>query len=158
MRVDSEKGRYMRALVQRVNHVSVAVEGSVVGSIGKGFLVLLGVGQNDTEAQAEKLWSKISKMRIFEDAQGKTNLGLRDVDGEVLLVSQFTLYANCKKGNRPSFTEAGGPGEAKRLYEHFASLIERDLGAVQTGVFGAMMQVDLQNDGPFTIWLDTDTL
>lgn len=148
----------MRALVQRVNHAHVSVDGNVVGTIGKGFLVLLGVGHNDTEAQAEKLWGKISKMRIFEDADGKTNLSLGDVGGKVLVVSQFTLYANCKKGNRPSFTDAGAPAEAKRLYEYFASLVKRDLGAVETGVFGAMMQVDLQNDGPFTIWLDTEGL
>lgn len=148
----------MRALIQRVNQASVSVEGETVGAIGKGFLVLLGVGHADTEAQADKLWNKISKMRIFEDEQGKTNLSLQDVDGEVLVVSQFTLYANCKKGNRPSFTDAGAPDEAKRLYGYFASLVKRDLGAVQTGVFGAMMQVSLENDGPFTIWLDTETL
>lgn len=148
----------MRALIQRVNQASVTVEGETVGAIGKGFLVLLGVGHADTEAQADKLWSKISKMRIFEDEQGKTNLSLQDVGGGVLVVSQFTLYANCKKGNRPSFTDSGAPDEAKRLYEYFASLVERDRGTVQTGVFGAMMQVALENDGPFTIWLDTETL
>ena len=109
-------------------------------------------------AQADKLWSKISKMRIFEDENGKTNLSLADVHGEVLVVSQFTLYANCKRGNRPSFTDAGAPDEANRLYEYFASLVARDLGHVETGSFGAMMQVELVNDGPFTIWLDTDTL
>lgn len=148
----------MRALVQRVTHASVTVEDETVGKIGNGFLVLLGVGQTDTEAQADKLWSKISKMRIFEDEAGKTNLSLADVDGEVLVVSQFTLYANCKRGNRPSFTEAGASDEANRLYEYFADLVRRDLGHVETGSFGAMMQVDLTNDGPFTIWLDTDTL
>lgn len=148
----------MRALVQRVNHASVTVDGDVVGAIDKGFLILLGVGHDDTEAQADKLWSKILKMRIFEDDDGKTNLSLGDVGGKVLVVSQFTLYANCKKGNRPSFTDAGAPDEAKRLYEYFADLVKRDLSTVETGVFGAMMQVDLQNDGPFTIWLDTDVL
>ncbi len=148
----------MRALVQRVTHASVTVEGDVVGKIGKGFLILLGVGHDDTEAQADKLWSKISKMRIFEDENGKTNLGLADVGGEVLVVSQFTLYANCKRGNRPSFTDAGAPDEANRLYEYFADLVRRDMGRVETGSFGAMMQVDLCNDGPFTIWLDTEAL
>lgn len=148
----------MRALIQRVTHASVTVDGEVIGKIGKGYLVLLGVGHEDTEAQAEKLWSKILKMRIFEDENGKTNLSLADVDGKVLVVSQFTLYANCKKGNRPSFTGAGAPDEANRLYEYFAGLVRRDLGEVQTGSFGAMMDVELLNDGPFTIWLDTDAL
>ena len=148
----------MRALIQRVTHARVTVEGNAIGKIGRGLLVLLGVGHNDTEAQADKLWSKISKMRIFEDENGKTNLGLCDVGGEVLVVSQFTLYANCKRGNRPSFTDAGAPDEANRLYEYFASLVRRDMGHVETGSFGAMMQIDLINDGPFTIWLDTDAL
>ncbi|WP_294441190.1 D-aminoacyl-tRNA deacylase [uncultured Slackia sp.] len=148
----------MRALIQRVTQASVTVEGEVVGSIGKGYLILLGVGHGDAEAQADKLWSKISKMRIFEDENGKTNLSLADVEGEVLVVSQFTLYANCKKGNRPSFTDAGAPDEANRLYEYFAGLVCRDLGHVETGSFGAMMEVALVNDGPFTVWMDTDTL
>ncbi len=148
----------MRALIQRVTSASVTVEGDVIGTIGSGFLILLGVGHNDTEAQADKLWSKISKMRIFEDENGKTNLSLSDVGGEVLVVSQFTLYANCKRGNRPSFTDAGAPDEANRLYEYFAGLVRSDMGHVETGSFGAMMNVELVNDGPFTIWLDTDTL
>ena len=148
----------MRALIQRVTQASVTVEGEVVGSIGKGYLILLGVGHGDAEAQADKLWSKISKMRIFEDENGKTNLSLADVEGEVLVVSQFTLYANCKKGNRPSFTDAGAPDEASRLYEYFAGLVRRDLGHVESGSFGAMMEVALVNDGPFTVWMDTDTL
>lgn len=148
----------MRALIQRVTHASVTVDEEVIGKIGKGYLILLGVGHEDTEAQADKLWSKILKMRIFEDENGKTNLSLADVEGKVLVVSQFTLYANCKKGNRPSFTGAGAPDEANRLYEYFASLVRRDLGEVETGSFGAMMDVELLNDGPFTIWLDTDNL
>lgn len=148
----------MRALIQRVSNASVAVEGETIGSIGKGFLVLLGVGHEDSEAQAEKLWSKISKMRIFEDENNKTNLSLTDIDGEVLVVSQFTLYANCKRGNRPSFTNAGAPAEANRLYEYFCDLVKRDRGHVETGSFGAMMDVSLLNSGPFTIWLDTDEL
>ncbi len=148
----------MRAVIQRVTHAQVDVEGTTVGSIEKGYLILLGVGQQDGEAQADKLWNKILKLRIFEDADGKTNLSLADVDGEVLVVSQFTLYAQCKKGNRPSFTEAGSPDEANRLYEYFCSLVRRDRGLVACGRFGADMQVSLQNDGPFTICLDTDTL
>lgn len=148
----------MRALIQRVSHASVTVEGQVIGSIGNGFLILLGVGHDDTEAQADKLWAKISKMRIFEDENGKTNLSLADVHGEVLVVSQFTLYANCKRGNRPSFTDAGAPDEAKRLYEYFANLARRDVKHVATGSFGAMMHVELLNEGPFTIWLDTKDL
>ncbi len=148
----------MRAVVQRVSRAEVSVDGVTVGRIGKGFLVLLGVGQNDTEAEAQKLWSKIFKMRIFEDDGGKTNLPLAGVDGEVLVVSQFTLYANCKRGNRPSFTDAGSPVEAERLYEHFVELASADIPNVQTGRFGAMMEVSLTNDGPFTVCLDTDTL
>ena len=148
----------MRALVQRVSNARVNVDGTTVGSIGRGLLVLLGVGLDDSEAQAQRLWDKIRKMRVFEDAQGKTNLALSDVEGAVLVVSQFTLYADCRKGNRPSFTEAAPPGEARRLYEHFTDLVRRDLGNVETGVFGAMMEVALTNDGPFTVWLDTDLL
>lgn len=148
----------MRAAVQCVSEASVHVDGSVVGSIGKGFLVLLGVGADDGEAQAEKLWHKISRLRVFEDENGKTNLSLSDVGGEVLVVSQFTLYANCKKGNRPSFTEAAPPEKANELYEYFCQLARDDGKTVQQGVFGAMMDVRLTNHGPFTIWLDTDTL
>ena len=139
----------MRALVQRVSNARVNVDGTTVGSIGRGLLVLLGVGLDDSEAQAQRLWDKIRKMRVFEDAQGKTNLALSDVEGAVLVVSQFTLYADCRKGNRPSFTEAAPPGEARRLYEHFTDLVRRDLGHVE---------VALTNDGPFTVWLDTDLL
>lgn len=148
----------MRAVVQRVGHARIDVEGETIGSIGKGFLILLGVGQNDTEAHIERLWSKIFKMRIFEDENGKANLSLADVGGEVLVVSQFTLYANCKRGNRPSFTEAGSPDEANRLYELFVERARRDVARVETGSFGAMMDVSLTNDGPFTIVLDTDAL
>lgn len=148
----------MRALVQCVSEARVTVDGTVVGSIGKGYLILLGVGADDAEAQAEKLWRKISRMRVFEDAQGKTNLSLADVGGKVLVVSQFTLYANCKKGNRPSFTDAAAPADAERLYEHFCQLARADVPRVEQGVFGAMMDVSLVNHGPFTIWLDTDAL
>lgn len=148
----------MRALIQRVTRAQVTIEGELRSSIGKGYVILLGVGAEDGEEQAGKLWSKISKLRIFEDENGKTNVNLADAQGEVMVVSQFTLYANCKRGNRPSFTEAGAPDEANRLYEYFVSLVRRDVEHVGTGSFGAMMQVELVNDGPFTIWLDTDTL
>lgn len=148
----------MRALIQRVTRAQVSIEGELHSSIGKGYVILLGVGAKDGNEQAEKLWSKISKLRIFEDENGKTNVSLADVQGDVMVVSQFTLYANCKRGNRPSFTEAGAPDEANRLYEYFVELARRDIEHVATGSFGAMMQVELVNDGPFTIWLDTDTL
>ena len=148
----------MRALIQCVNDAQVVVEDQEIGSCGKGFLILLGVGHEDTEAQADKLWNKISKMRVFEDENGKTNLSLADIKGDVLIVSQFTLYANCKKGNRPSFTEAGAPDHANELYEYFVSLAKNDVANVGTGQFGAMMDVSLTNHGPFTIWLDTDML
>ena len=148
----------MRALIQRVTHAQVSIEGELHSSIGKGYVILLGVGAEDGNEQAEKLWSKISKLRIFEDENGKTNVSLADVQGDVMVVSQFTLYANCKRGNRPSFTEAGAPDEANRLYEYFVELARRDIEHVATGSFGAMMQVELVNDGPFTIRLDTDTL
>ncbi len=148
----------MRALIQRVTRAQVSIEGALHSSIEKGYVILLGVGAEDGNEQAEKLWSKISKLRVFEDENGKTNVSLADVQGDVMVVSQFTLYANCKRGNRPSFTEAGAPDEANRLYEYFVDLARRDIEHVATGSFGAMMQVELVNDGPFTIWLDTDTL
>lgn len=159
----------MRALIQRVNHASVfaLAPGAApdvpeawerTGSIGRGLLVLLGVGHDDAEAQADRLWGKIARLRIFDDAAGKTNLALGDVGGQVMVVSQFTLYADCKRGNRPSFTQAGAPDEAARLYDYFCGLVRRDRGEVACGVFGAHMRVDLENDGPFTVWLDTATL
>lgn len=150
----------MRALVQRVTNASVSIDGSCVGSIGRGLLILLGVGEGDTEAHVARLVQKIVKMRIFADGDGKTNLSLQDIDGSALVVSQFTLYASCKKGNRPSFTAAGAPDEAERLYLLFAEGMRTELDRcrVATGEFGADMQVSLVNDGPFTIWLDTDEL
>lgn len=148
----------MRAVIQRVNEASVAIGGEVAGACGRGFLVLLGVGQNDTEAEVERLWSKIFKMRIFPDGEHHTGAALADVGGEVLVVSQFTLYADCRKGNRPSFTGAGDPAESKRLYELFVERARNDVAHVACGEFGADMQVSLVNDGPFTIWLDTDDL
>ncbi|OUO85807.1 D-tyrosyl-tRNA(Tyr) deacylase [Gordonibacter urolithinfaciens] len=148
----------MRAVIQRVSSAQVDIDGETAGSIGHGLLILLGVGHGDGEEQAERLWSKIARLRIFEDADGKTNLSLADVGGEVLVVSQFTLYANCKKGNRPSFTGAGAPDEANRLYEWFVERARRDVARVETGRFGAYMDVSLVNDGPFTLCLDTDEL
>ena len=148
----------MRAVVQRVRQAQVDVDGQTIGKIGQGYLILLGVGQEDGPAQIERLWTKILKMRIFEDENGKTNLSLADVRGEALVVSQFTLYANCKKGNRPSFTEAGKPQEAEQLSLQFVARAQQDVETVQTGRFGAMMDVSLVNDGPFTICLDTDQL
>ena len=148
----------MRALVQRVTHAQVDIDGETVGSCERGYLILLGVGADDGPEQIERLWSKIFKLRIFEDENGKTNRSLADVDGQVLIVSQFTLYANCKKGNRPSFTDAAAPADAERLYEHFCQLARADVPRVEQGAFGAMMDVSLVNRGPFTIWLDTGTL
>ncbi|MRX82213.1 D-aminoacyl-tRNA deacylase [Eggerthella guodeyinii] len=148
----------MRAVVQRVSSARVDIAGETVGEIERGLLILLGVGHDDTDEQVERLWSKISRLRIFEDADGKTNLSLADVGGEVLVVSQFTLFANCRRGNRPSFTEASAPDEANRLYERFVERARRDAPRVDTGRFGAYMDVSLVNDGPFTLWLDTDAL
>lgn len=148
----------MRAVVQRVLKAQVDIDGACAGSCGRGLLILLGVGSGDTEAQVEKLWGKICRLRIFDDDAGKTNLSLADIGGEVLIVSQFTLYANCKKGNRPSFTEAAAPGQATCLYEQFVARAKRDISHVETGIFGADMQVSLVNDGPFTICLDTCAL
>lgn len=148
----------MRALIQRVTQASVSTKDEQPRRIGPGYCILLGVGPEDTEETAQKLWNKTLKLRIFEDENGKTNLSLRDVQGEVLLVSQFTLYADCRKGNRPSFTKGAAPAEANRLYEYFASLVRADGITLQTGWFGAMMDVQITNNGPFTIWLDTDQL
>lgn len=148
----------MRAVIQRVSQAQVAINEKTVGSIGKGFMILFGVGQADTERHAEKLWNKIIKLRIFEDSEGKTNLSLADINGEVLIVSQFTLYANYKKGNRPSFVDAAAPDRANHLYEYFIRLAKNDISHVATGVFGAMMDVSLVNEGPFTITLDSDIL
>ena len=148
----------MRAVLTRVKHASVSVDGKVIGQIGEGFLVLLGVTHEDTEAQAVKLADKLTGLRIFEDENEKMNRSLTDVGGELLIVSQFTLYANCKKGRRPDFLGAARPEVAIPLYEKFVQLC-RDKGFhTETGEFGAYMQVDSLNDGPLTIILDTDTL
>ena len=148
----------MRAVVTRVKNASVVINEQVNGQIGTGFLVLLGVGPNDTEVTADKLADKICNLRVFEDENEKMNRSLTDVGGELLIVSQFTLYANCKKGRRPDFLAAARPEVAIPLYEKFVQLC-RDKGFhTETGEFGAYMQVDSLNDGPLTIILDTDTL
>ena len=144
----------MKFVIQRVNHASVTVDGIVTGQISKGLLVFIGVGQNDTKETADKFLKKMLGLRIFEDENGKTNSSISDVNGELLLVSQFTLYANCRKGNRPSFTDAGSPQLAEELYEYLISEAKKIVPVVQTGVFGADMKVNLQNDGPFTVILD----
>lgn len=148
----------MKFVIQRVTHASVTVEGERIGQIGKGFLVLIGVSESDTAAAADKMIKKMVGLRIFEDENGKTNLALKDVNGELLLISQFTLYADCKKGNRPSFIHAGNPELAEQLYEYIISECKKQLPVVQTGSFGADMKVELLNDGPFTIVLDSEEL
>lgn len=148
----------MRFVIQRVTQSSVSIDGTVIGKIGKGLLVLIGVAEEDTEETADKLVRKLTGLRVFEDENGKTNLSLADVKGELLLISQFTLYANCKKGNRPSFTEAGSPQKANALYEYIIAKCRENVPIVETGSFGAEMKVSLVNDGPFTIILDSDTL
>ena len=148
----------MKVVIQRVSRASVSVEGSVVGSIEKGFMLLIGIVKGDTETEITAVAEKISKMRIFEDENEKMNLGLADVGGSVLAISQFTLCADCRRGNRPDFFNAAPPAEANRLYEYFMSLL-RDKGIkVEKGVFGAHMEVSLVNDGPVTIILDSDDL
>ena len=144
----------MKLVIQRVNHADVKIEGKEVGKINKGLLVLVGVAADDDEKVVEKYFNKLVKLRIFEDENGKTNLSLRDVGGELLLVSQFTLLANCKEGNRPSFIGAGSPDEAKRLYEYMVDLGKKSDIKTECGVFGADMKVSLENDGPFTIVLE----
>ena len=152
---DKTKEHYkMKIVIQRVEHASVSVDEKICGKIGKGFLVLLGVGQDDTEKDCERLAAKMIGLRIFADENGKTNLSLKDVGGELLIISQFTLYADCRKGNRPNFLMAKGPDEANRLYEYFAELCRKEIAVVETGIFGADMKVDLLNDGPFTIILE----
>lgn len=144
----------MKAVVQRVTHASVKVDDEIKGQIENGFLVLLGVGQNDTEEDADRLVNKIVKLRIFSDENDKINLSLSDVGGSMLVISQFTLYADCRKGNRPNFINAGKPDEANRLYEYFVSKCKEQIPVVEKGVFGADMKVELLNDGPFTVILE----
>ena len=148
----------MRFVIQRVKEASVQAEQEVIGEIKKGYLVLIGVSDSDTEQVADRMIKKMIGLRIFEDENGKTNLSVADVGGGLLLVSQFTLYANCKKGNRPSFIEAGSPDKANELYEYVIRECKKSVPEVQTGRFGAEMEVSLVNDGPFTILLDSEKL
>ena len=148
----------MKFVIQRVTESSVKVDGEIIGQIGKGFMVLIGVGQDDTQEIADKMVKKMIGHRIFEDENGKTNLSLADVNGSLLLISQFTLYANCKKGNRPSFIESGSPDKAEALYEYIIAKCKESVPAVEKGSFGADMKVSLVNDGPFTIVLDSEKL
>lgn len=148
----------MRFVIQRVTHASVTVDGSVLGEIGRGFLVLIGISDTDTKETADKMVKKMLGLRIFEDENGKTNLDLRAVDGALLLVSQFTLYADVKRGNRPGFTRAGKPDMASAMYEYIIETCKEQFPAVERGEFGADMKVELLNDGPFTILLDSEEL
>jgi len=148
----------MRFVIQRVAHAEVAVNEETIGKIEKGYLVLIGIAETDTREIADKLIRKMIGLRIFEDENGKTNLSLSDVGGSLLLVSQFTLYANCKKGNRPSFIEAGSPEKAEELYEYIITKCKESVPTVEQGSFGTDMKVSLLNDGPFTILLDSETL
>lgn len=148
----------MRFVIQRVNEASVTVNEEVIGSIQKGYMVLIGISETDTQETADKLVRKMIGLRIFEDENGKTNLSLADVRGSLLLISQFTLYANCKKGNRPSFIEAGNPEKAEALYQYIIDECKKKVSIVETGSFGAEMYVSLVNHGPFTILLDSETL
>lgn len=150
----------MRSVIQRVRYASVTIDGAVKGKIGQGFLILFGAGQGDTREDAELLARKTAGMRIFCDENDKMNLALSDIGGSVLVISQFTLYGDCRRGNRPSFTNAAPPAEANELYEYFVELLRKEYGIadVQTGEFGADMKVELLNDGPVTILLDSDEL
>ena len=150
----------MKFLIQRVSNASVSVNNEITGSINRGFLVFIGVCAEDTEEQADKLIKKMLGLRIFQDENGKTNLSLSDVNGELLLVSQFTLYADCRKGNRPSFIKSGSPDHAEGLYEYIIDSCrkQRPEMKIETGIFGADMKVSLLNDGPFTVMLDSAEL
>lgn len=148
----------MRFVVQRVTHASVTVDGNVIGKIGQGFMVLIGVSDGDTKETADKMVKKLLGLRIFEDENGKTNLDIHTVGGSLLLISQFTLYADCKHGNRPSFIKAGKPDMANEMYEYIIAKCREQVEIVETGEFGADMKVELLNDGPFTILLDSDQL
>lgn len=148
----------MRFVIQRVTNADVKVDGQTIGEIGRGFMVLIGVSDSDTKEIADKMVKKMLGLRIFEDENGKTNLSLDTVGGSLLLISQFTLYANCKKGNRPSFIEAGDPSMAEEMYEYIIEKCRETVPTVERGQFGADMKVSLTNDGPFTIILDSDTL
>lgn len=144
----------MKFVIQRVTSAKVEIDGETVGQIGRGYLVLIGIGQEDTEEIADRYLSKMLKLRIFEDENGKTNRSLSDVNGELLLVSQFTLYADVRHGNRPGFTQAGAPDMAEKLYDYIIDQAKKQVPVVETGRFGADMKVSLVNDGPFTILLE----
>lgn len=148
----------MRFLIQRVNEASVSVEEKVIGKIDRGLLVFIGISGDDTADTADKMVKKLLGLRIFEDENGKTNLDLKSVDGQLLLISQFTLYADCRKGNRPSFTNAGSPDLANELYRYIIECCRRETAVVEEGSFGAEMKVSLLNDGPFTIFLDSEDI
>lgn len=148
----------MKFVIQRVTEASVRIDDAVVGSIDRGFVVLIGVSNEDNKEIADKMVKKLIGLRIFDDADGKTNLALKDVNGQLLLISQFTLYADCKKGNRPSFINAGNPVLANALYEYIIAECKKEIPVVETGEFGADMKVSLCNDGPFTIVLDSEIL
>ncbi len=148
----------MKFLIQRVTTADVSIDGTIVGNINKGFLVFVGISDTDTVAIADKMVSKLLNLRIFEDENGKTNLNLSSVNGELLIISQFTLYADCTHGNRPSFLNAGKPDMAKPLYEYIIDKCRETVSVVEHGEFGADMKVSLLNDGPFTIMLDSDQI
>ena len=148
----------MRFLIQRVNEAKVVIDNISVGRINKGLLVLIGVGSEDTNEIADKMIKKLIGLRIFEDENGKTNLDIKAINGELLLVSQFTLYADCKKGNRPSFMKAGAPDMAEKLYQYIIDQCKKEIAVVETGEFGADMKVSLVNNGPFTIILDSEEI
>lgn len=148
----------MRFVIQRVNHAHVTTKNRTIGSIGKGYLVLIGISQEDTRELADKMLQKMLNLRIFGDDEDRINLSLKDIDGELLLISQFTLYANCRKGNRPSFFDAGKPDMAEELYDYVIKKAKETCPVVESGEFGAYMKVSLENDGPFTIVLDSDEI
>jgi len=148
----------MRFVIQRVQHASCTIDNEIVGKIGQGFMVLIGVSETDTEEIADKMVKKMCQLRIFQDSEGKTNLDLAAVGGELLLISQFTLYADCRKGNRPSFVHAGNPTLASSIYDHIIEEAKTYCPVVEKGVFGADMKIDLINDGPFTVILDSENL
>lgn len=152
---ESEMEKKMRFVIQVCSKASVTVDKEVVGSIGRGYMVLIGVGQEDTQEIADKMVEKMLKLRINPDENGKTNKSLSDVEGGLLLISQFTLYADCSHGNRPSFIHAGAPDKAKSIYEYIIEKCKASVPVVETGIFGADMHVDLTNEGPFTIVLDS---
>lgn len=148
----------MKFIVQRVSEANVSVDQNIIGEIKRGFLILVGISNTDTKEIADKMVSKLIRLRIFEDSEGKTNLDIKSIDGELLIISQFTLYADCRHGNRPSFINAGKPELANELYEYVISKCKEEIEVVQHGEFGAHMKVSLVNDGPFTIVLDSDEI